>query len=116
MQIPLDAVKQPESNIVGENAEIPAFFPIQLPSTPTIAINPFSIQTDTQCCVVSPENLPIPTLPPRSGIVPIAQFKSIPSSRRTRLQTSNGMFDPNSSSPANEFMQTLKQRMDVYYC
>ena len=86
MQIPLDAVKQPESNIVGEDAEIPAFFPIQLPSTPIISINP------------------------------ISQFKSIPSSRRTRLQTSNGMFDPNSSSPANEFMQTLKQRMDVYYC
>ena len=27
-------------------------------------------ETDTQCCVASPENLPIPTLVPRSGIGP----------------------------------------------
>ena len=62
------------------------FAKIQLPSTPIIPINP------------------------------ISRFESIPSLRRTRLQTSNGMFDPNNSSPANEFMQTLKLRMDVYYC
>ena len=32
-----------------------------------------------------------------------------------RLQTSNALFDPNLSSPPNEFIQNLKLRMDVYF-
>ena len=47
-------------------------------SCPQDNLNPFSIRTNTQCCVVSPENLTIPTLSasltPRSGIVPKITF------------------------------------------
>ena len=47
-------------------------------SCPQDNLNPFSIQNNTQCCVVSPENLTIPTLSasltPRSGIVPKITF------------------------------------------
>ena len=50
-------------------------------SCPQDNLNPFSIQNNTQCCVVSPENLKIPTLcctdaslTPRSGIVPKITF------------------------------------------
>jgi hypothetical protein len=32
-----------------------------------------------------------------------------------RLQTSSALFDPNLSSPPNEFIQKLKLRMDVYF-
>ena len=35
--------------------------------------------------------------------------------RKTRLQNSNAIFDPNNSSPSNEFIQNLKLRMSVYY-
>lgn len=54
-------------------------------------------------------------LPNTTVTHPIAQLETIPSFGRTRLQNSNGMFDSNNSSPANEFIQTLKHRMDVYY-
>ena len=34
---------------------------------------------------------------------------------RTALQAANAMFDPNNASPNTEFMQLLKQRMNIYY-
>jgi hypothetical protein len=47
--------------------------------------------------------------------IPTPASEPSPSRRRTQLQTANAMFDPNNASPANEFMQTLKLRMSVYY-
>ena len=58
-----------------------------------------------------------PIVLPTSRIdIPVTNAEPSPSSRRrTQLQTSNAIFDPNNASPVNEFMQTLKQRMSVYY-
>ena len=88
-----------------------------------IYLNMLRKRSDSKSAIeIQPSLTPVTKCKTPVIILPSAKPNSIlsnsepsPSKRRTQLQTSNAMFDPNSASPANEFMQTLKQRMSVYY-
>lgn len=54
-------------------------------------------------------------LPNAKFVIPSANTRPLQPRRRTQLHHSNAIFDPNNASPSNDFMQTLKQRMSVYY-
>ena len=58
-------------------------------------------------------------LPPSPTAINENRSNKIPIESNNRptpkIQNSNAMFDPNNASPASDFMNILKLRMDVYF-
>jgi|LauGreDrversion4_2_1035121.scaffolds.fasta_scaffold48193_3 hypothetical protein len=75
-------------------------------------------KNESQC-----KTKPIPILPPSpKNNVPNVTPDDVeltehvrPEPTRTRIQHSNAIFDPNNASPASDFINMLKLRMNVYY-
>lgn len=79
-----------------------------------------TVTIDSNIKHIKIRNKSIPILPPSpkstNDIAVDSSYEVVETDRPTpRVQNSNAMFDPNNASPASDFMNMLKLRMNVYY-